>query len=168
MNHILYTVLYTVQCTVYSVHYTLLIVHCTLYNAQCAMYIVHCSANDFHNILNLHISIWTYLVFIDRNLANTATSDINMEILLIVFGNWYIILYMICGEYIKHYTGSTVWSVQYILDKYIVYTPIERIIYIYIWYVCKYMWVWVCVSVCGCVCLLYMSVSMCVCFILPL
>ena len=35
----------SVQCTVYTIHYTLYIVHCTLYTVHFTLYTVHCAVD---------------------------------------------------------------------------------------------------------------------------
>ena len=42
---------YSVHCTLWTVHYSLYIVHCTLYTVYCTLYNVHCTLYTVHNIL---------------------------------------------------------------------------------------------------------------------
>ena len=59
----LYTIVYTVHCTLYSVHCTLYIVHCTLYSTHCTLYNVHCTMYGYAiSFYYSHNSLYNYKI----------------------------------------------------------------------------------------------------------
>ena len=54
-----------VQCTVYTVHYTLYTVQCTVYNVHCIMYITHTPLHSINSLTHVYIQTtsWRVLLF---------------------------------------------------------------------------------------------------------